>query len=249
MSQQASPISDVSVSGWSPTPVTPEVNESVPKDSTYVSSSANPQGDTFEVKLAALAWPEAGPETLTVRVQQVGSGSDSVTMTLLQGDGTIIASRLAQAPSSFANAFDPPLSTAEINRITDYTDLHVRVTAGLIQTSCCPNGLPPLLYAHLSNATGGCGCLNGLTVPLVWDGQQLWSNTFPFCGETAPGSLISLQCSSGLFALSFDGCVSRHPPAPKPADNCNPFSITWTGLICDFCCSGTVDVTVNTSAN
>jgi hypothetical protein len=40
MSQKARPIADVpgKVSGWTPTPVTPEVNEVVPDDSTYVSS-------------------------------------------------------------------------------------------------------------------------------------------------------------------------------------------------------------------
>jgi hypothetical protein len=246
MSQKARPIYDIAknVSGWSPTPVYDRINEPAPDDTTYVSSSNNPQGDTFEVKLAQMGWPEAGVDFLTVRLQQVGGGSDSVTITLLQGNGTIIASRQVQAPASFANAFGPPLSPAEIALITDYSDLHVRVTAGFPVVPCCPGNMPVQLHANITDL-GGCACLAG-SFPLLWDGKK-WSYTGNLCNNQSFS--INLLCSGSncnSFVLAISCNTRPIVSGTSPVScSCSPFSLSFVNIPSNTsCCNGTIGVTV-----
>ena len=70
MSQISRPGDDVSNSGWTPaTNYFRQINEELQNDATFVESSPDPQGDTFEVRLRSLAWPRSGPQTLRVRLR------------------------------------------------------------------------------------------------------------------------------------------------------------------------------------
>jgi hypothetical protein len=184
MPQTARPRSDVSDTGWTPQPVAPQLNEVVPNDASLVTSSANPQGDTFEVKLDALAWPDNGPQTLTVRLQATGSTPfPNVIVLLLQGTA-IIAYRTVQPTATFTN-YDFALTQAEIDLITDYTNLHLRVTAGLALTTGCSQ-LP-----------------NGAAQHFIFTPAGITPNRCAYCEELNQPTEISYV----------SGCVWQQPPA------------------------------------
>src|ERR1700737_2692666 len=125
--QVAIPIADVSVGGWTPLPVWQQIS---PYGGAGVSSSPNPQADTFQVKLSPMAVPEATTppgQTLTINMRTTGAGAGvlPITVTLLQGS-TTIASWLETPGSSFTS-YALALSQAQVNSITDYTNLRVQV--------------------------------------------------------------------------------------------------------------------------
>jgi hypothetical protein len=142
MSQIALPVSDVSVTDWTPTPVWEQVNLPTPDDVHLVTSGTSPGGARFKVNLARLARPSSGPQVLTVRLKQTGTPSISVSVTLWQGT-TSIAGGSVQPAGSFTD-FTITLSDAEIARITDYANLQVEV-ATAVAAGCCPDPLPSTL--------------------------------------------------------------------------------------------------------
>jgi hypothetical protein len=239
MTQVARPTADDRVGGWTPTPLYQRINGVTANDAAPVASGSNPQGDAFEVKLAALAAPGPGAETLTVRM--AGDGSTPATVALLQG-GTAIASARFMPTASFQD-YTLTLSAAQSSQITDYTNLHVEVIAGDVKVTCCPNALPPLLQATFSGGTGGCSCLNGVTVALGWDGATYWSGSFTACGLVL---VLGLTCpSGGQWALSgtVSPCILLFGPVGPTSSSCAPFALTFSGLS-GTCCSGTFTVTV-----
>lgn len=154
MSQIARAVSDVFNYGWTPSIVFSQIDEETPDDNDAVASQDNPVPNAFEVKLSALEWPHPGPQTLTVRLKKTSSDPLDVSIILLQGS-TVIAARGAQPTEQFENyAF--PLTDQEIQAITDYTNLRLRILVGDVQTGCCPNLLPSVLDLAISNTTSGC---------------------------------------------------------------------------------------------
>src|SRR5271167_3926971 len=94
--QIAQPIADVSTNAWTPTPVWNQIGELVPNDSTFVATPNEPQNDTFDCKLTAIAPPGPGPQTLYVRLKGVGMLPNlQATFSLVQG-GRVIATKTIQ---------------------------------------------------------------------------------------------------------------------------------------------------------
>jgi hypothetical protein len=251
MPQLSRPQIDISNSGWTAVPapapgennpLSDRLNDVPNSDNTYVVSSPSPQGDGFEVKLAGLAWPDPNdptPTTLTVRLLDTTGGSTASYVFLLQG-GMVIAAWPVTATSSFQD-YTFTLGSTVLQQITNYADLRVQVYAGSIPNTCCPSGVPPLLYATFSNGTGNCTCLDGLTVPLVWNpvaGQWL-NQAFSACGLA--NQSLALSCTPGPTWTLYSGCIQT---AVTAHFTCSPFQINFVGAIGSFCCTGTVSVTM-----
>jgi hypothetical protein len=244
MGQVARPILDDFTGGWSPVPLSPHLNGVGPDDGDPVASSINPQGDPFEVKLGPLAWPWPGTETLTVRLRKTSSDPATATIVLLQGSG-VIASAVVQPTTGWQN-YTLTLTDTQVAQISDYTNLHVEVIAGLPVVSCCPNPLPALLHAVLSNGTGACSCLDGLNVVLTWDPTiRRWGSVpYAVCGHSAQ---LQLACIGTTWHLNSTGACAFHGDASTV--NCGPpLSLTFTGMsVYSICCgtgSDTVDVAI-----
>jgi hypothetical protein len=103
MPQIALPASDISDSGWTPTPVFAQIDQRTPTDTTSVISSGKSQGDSFEVKFAPLSYPGPGTVTLSVRLKKTDSGKLPVTVRLVRGS-TVIASRVIQPQQAFTTS-------------------------------------------------------------------------------------------------------------------------------------------------
>lgn len=121
---------------------------------------------------------------------------------------------------------------------------------GTIQTTCCPDLIPSVLYVRFHNATGTCGCLDNAVVPIAWTGVQWQVTTTDLCGGVSTD--IRLFCVGAGWNFN---AVSGNPGAcnitttPLTAVSCpSPFTLTGTGLTVTGCCNGTVDVTVTAVA-
>ena len=179
MSQKSRAIADVSVSGWTPTPVSPQINEVSPDGATscVMNSGTNPSGDAFDVRLAALARPGAGLQVLTINLRKTDDGSVPVTLTLLQGS-SVIGEWAVPVDTTFGSQ-SFTLTGAQVAAITDYTSLRVQVTAGGSSSSSsssssstssisgctdCPGGAPDRYTVTLSGLSNDncveCGDLN-----------------------------------------------------------------------------------------
>jgi hypothetical protein len=228
--QTARPVSDDLTGNWGPTPVYPHVNGLLPNDLTPAFSGSSPQADRFEVKLAGLAWPSAGPQVLSVRL--AGDGATPATVVLLQGSTVIAAARFTP-PATF-QTYALTLSAAQAALISNYADLHVEVLAGDPVVDCCPNPVPALLYATVSNPTGPCTCMPG-TFSLLWDSNSpTWR----------PDGTIDPTC----FHMGSLACLGGTPYFGVSADagwSCAP--VHWVfdlNTCCGIPLGGTVTVTV-----
>lgn len=239
MTQIARPIADVFDGHWTPVPIYPQINGGTAGPGA-VTSSANPQGDSFEVQLTPLAWPDPGAETLTVSLRKIGTDPLSVTIALLQGN-TVIASKQVNPSTGFTN-YTLTLTDAQVAAITDYTQLRALVTAGSPVVPCCPDGVPPILHLTLSNGTGDCGCLDG-EYALTWlEGGSTWANqTLTLCGHLI---YLSATCNNdGTWTITgsegiafFSGTTGMF--------TCTPLAITINSMPVSFICSGTIDATI-----
>jgi hypothetical protein len=227
MTQTATPKSDDSTGRWTPTPLAPVIN------SGGVVSGDLPPNDAFQVKLTALAWPAPGPEVLTVGLS--GDGSTDVAVVLLQGAQVIAAKSLKPGAGDSCTI---TLTDAQRALITDYADLHVAVTAGT-HPACCTNELPGVLHATLSGGTGGCSCLDGVQVTLVWDGSN-WKGTFTACGGTSVLAMLT-DCSGGIAGQSPNACSTAL--WGFSVQSCSPFSATLTAPV-SGCCTGSITITI-----
>jgi hypothetical protein len=132
-----------------------------------------------------------------------------------------------------------------------------------VVTPCCPLGLPQTLHATVANVSGA-SCLDGVIVPLAYDGgNAYWSGQTAVPGCLAGGVLSFLmQCSSPPLpgkCTSFNltgscrsdtasGLISNAFPASCA---CNPFTAVFQNLTVqpgpNSCCPGgsTINVTVS----
>jgi len=252
MTQIALPISDVFTGGWTPTPVYAQINTPAPPDVTMVSSPVHPSPDSFEVKLSPLCWPGPGPQTLQIRLKQMTANLVNVTVVLLQGTG-IIASWNVQPPTVFTT-YSMTLTNAEVQSITDYTDLRVEVIAALgsssssgstsptgvgVQTTCCPNLIPTALFLTV---TGGgiwngnylLGYVGSPTDPPVW--TWAYDGTLGSCSpESDPNWLLQCRSDNGEWEL-YTGAA---PPYYASSSSCSPFALVFTGVNLTACCGVT----------
>jgi len=129
MTQQlVRPAADIATGLWTPTPLWEQIDALTSPGPGVVTSGANPVSDTLEVKLSRVLPPKAGDQTLTVELQQVGTGNVPVLVGLVQGT-RIIASQVVTPGGTFQDVVIT-LSQAEKDQITDYADLRARVVAG-----------------------------------------------------------------------------------------------------------------------
>ncbi len=266
MAQLSRPQIDISNNGWTAVPapgageknpLSNRLNDVPNSDSTYVVSSPSPQGDSFIVRLAGLAWPNPNdptPTTLTVRLLNTTAGASSgaggtapATVVLFQGT-TVLASWPLSPPSSFAD-YTFTLGSNVLSKITNYAILNVEVIAGPVSNTCCPPALPAILHATFGGGTDGCSCLDGLSVPLAWNARsQEWIGGFSGCGA-APSTMLFSCVSAGpplQFTLTSDsggGCLFAG--GESSSATCSPtFSVTFSNISFGGCCSGTVNIQV-----
>jgi len=194
MAQSAPAVADISDGQWSPTPISPGVNFG------SVTSSEN-ENDTFQVKLAPMAWPASGPQSVSLTLQ--GAAGSSAGVFLMQGDA-VVGSWLVNPPTT-PQTFNFPLTQAQMDQITDYSNLSLTVASCpplcnnclMPQTihmtwvdycgSCCTDVLAPGVCDPASYATG--------EITLDYTGGGIWRGLMPNCtgGSPAMGN-ISLQC-------------------------------------------------------
>jgi hypothetical protein len=244
--QAALAASDISNNGWSPSPLTPQINVS-PADTNWVTSQSDSQGNNFEVKLQGLAWPSPGPQTLTVRLR-CGAGNNPVSIVLLDGN-TIIASTTVTPTTSF-QAYTMVLTPAQIATTTDYSNLRVQVATSN-QVNCCPfNPVPFALKATVTNISA-CQCVDGHVVTLTWNStQQAWVGSDSGivckpCGSNC-NLMLTLKCVGAQFQLTIQ-CSPGAPTMTVPAGagaTCSPFNQTFTfgptNMDISSCCNGTI---------
>lgn len=209
MSQKSRPVSDVSNATWSPVPLYPQLNEAVPNDSTYVTSSGSDDQDVFVVGLANVLWPLPGPQVLIVRLESLGgSGSGygcdggpvRVRVELLQngrpvpGVATVVTPDFSFGPVTISL---PPFPNLLITYDDDLwaRNLQARITTQPPPlTPCCPNRLPGVLYCTFSSP---CECFNYTRQITYSRGNMRWeSETAP---EVCPGSsdltVFGMECT------------------------------------------------------
>jgi hypothetical protein len=243
MTQVAKPADDDFAGRWTPTPLWQNLRGGA------VRSGDLPPNDWFQVQLEKLAWPAAGPEVLRVWVS--GDGTAWVLVELLQG-GQVIAWELLMPNGDTLVTLT--LTDGQIAQISDYTDLHVMVQAGPVQVDCCPQPLPPVLYANISNGSG-CACLAG-QYPLLWDPlNNVWRFTGDACGLSGNLS-IGLRClptGHGCESFSLDLACSNgvgpgrfYAGAFPDTCTCSPLLLTYASATNtnDACCSGTIQGTI-----
>lgn len=110
---------------------------------------------------------------------------------------------------------------------------------GTVTVTCCTNPLPKTLYLTLT-AVSGCSCLDGVSIPLVWDGSSFWVGSgWPTSCNTIES--VSLSCVLSNWQLTIK-CNGLSPTSHNPdATACDPLLLTFSTHL-SFCCndSGTV---------
>jgi hypothetical protein len=164
-----------------------------------------------------------------LHLQKTGTDNVAVAVSLLQGVNTI-ATRSFTPGTSFA-LFSMTLTAAEQALITDYTNLHLRVST---LPNCDTSPMPATVHATLSNNIR-CICASG-TIALIWNGTA-WVGTGPFgvCGRNITLTLTcppgNTGCGSYTLAVSFsDNCDGGTGQSSPVSCTCSPLSMRWTYL-------------------
>ena len=134
--QFARPDSDITVGGWTITPLFQKLDEVTRSDADFITSPIDPSSPTndVEIGLSGVTDPATGTgHTLRYTFRFSGAGSGvTLTVQLRQG-ATIIAS--FDEGSITNTAFiqrDRTLTTAQADSITDYNDLRIRYLPGTV---------------------------------------------------------------------------------------------------------------------
>lgn len=109
-----------------------------------------------------------------------------------------------------------------------------------VQTDCCANTLPQLLYATFSNGGGACSCATGATsYPMTWDGSA-WVTSgavlIDGCGNSISLRMYCAFVAGFNFLLDVGGCQTSTGIA-SVAHTCIPAQITFNVPV-TTCCSG-----------
>lgn len=123
------PTSDMVVGGWTPTPLYQQLNETVPNDSTLVTSPSG-TAPSFQVKLSSLTNPQT-TSGLVIRFRAEspgGSGAaEQANAELFQGSTLIAQTGLQSLSRTTFTEINHTLTSAEANSITDYTNLNIKI--------------------------------------------------------------------------------------------------------------------------
>lgn len=117
-----------------------------------------------------------------------------------------------------------------------------------VETLCCPDDeVPTVLYLTLSNATGDCACMDGLTIPIFYDEEEdTWSNSVSTCGQTLSPVLSCLGGGTWNLAAALP-CFFVDAGAPDSV-SCGPTEMQWDAVTVGGCCSGTVQINLTETA-
>lgn len=217
MTQQAVPIADVSNNGWNPEPLYEHIQDYSWFAEDYVSSPADPNANTFIVQLSPLTWPInrlAGK--LKIRIRKTNTDNLKTFVSLVQGNSLL--NLWVIEPTETFDTYTLALSASELQAITNYSDLRVRVQAGGqggIPVLCCPVPLPETVHATFTNVLF-CSCLNGFTMALPYDYTEgKWKSNANYISPCSSQARMRLELQ----------CVSGHPVCQ---------GITWLmNLFCD----------------
>ena len=124
------PDTDITTTGWTPTPLWEELNEQDPDNATTeITTADNPTNTVFEVAFSSITDPQTSSgHYVRYRMYKTGGKTCTATAELYQG-GTAIHSDAAQTLTGTYATYSFNLSGAEADSITDYSDLRIRVTA------------------------------------------------------------------------------------------------------------------------
>lgn len=182
MSQRTRPDADVSVDGWSPTPVYVHLDEPEPDDGDYVSCTVPPSA-SFLVHLTGVGAPIAGqieyeaqPHRLVVRL--AGSACTQATVALLntiEGADVWIKSQSFDLTEDFRDC-ELVLSYPEAARIEDYEALKVLVSA---------------------TGDGSCSSSSAASSHSSGSGSGSWSGSGSDSGSWSGGSASASSSNSG----------------------------------------------------
>lgn len=134
VAQKARPNSDVSGGDWKTdvggTTLFGAIDESVPVDTDFIHSGADPSNDICEVALPAIPDPgTANGHKLRYRIVKKGEGTIDAEIQLRQGTTTVIASWLHENLDAAVHQFERHLTAGQANAISDYGDLRLRFIA------------------------------------------------------------------------------------------------------------------------
>ncbi len=133
MSQFAHPTSDVSTGSWTTTPLWSKVDETPYSDTDYI-QVVNKTADSCEFQLNSVVDPASSSgHIIRARVKKAGSGTVTCTAYLYEGTTLRATTALTLTTSYVTRTYT--LSAAEADSITNYSDLHIRLTATCASSS------------------------------------------------------------------------------------------------------------------
>lgn len=134
--QEAHPASVISSGTWTPSVGTlaSTVDEDQPDDSDYDFSALSPAvADVFEVKLGALTDPASSSgHSVSYRIGKDVTGGDRIDMTVRLMQGATQIAAWTHSSVSSVTTYTQPLTAAQADAITDYTDLRLRFEAVVV---------------------------------------------------------------------------------------------------------------------
>lgn len=236
MSQIGRPISDIANVGWTPTPVYAQIDEPFPNDANYVISSLLPGTSVFEVLLGELANPVSGIITLSVRLEKTDMGNLPVSIKLLQGNNTLIASRSVLSPAFLFTTYHFDLTNAEVTTITNFADLRLRVSVSLYGGSSSSS-------SSGSNQSETSGGSTGSSTTSGQSGTSGGSS-----GSDASGSSGTSEGSSGSGQSGASGASSGSAVSAQSGSSSSESSRITVGCCPNITIPPTLHVTITNNA-
>lgn len=141
MPQILRPTADISSTGFTPFPAAPatlfdKIDEDVEDLTDYIESTEAPTGDKARFQLAAGVDPNSYGEhdpSVTIRKTVAGGARIDLTVRVFQGSGaTPIATHTFTNIGDGWNTYSFGMTTAEIDLITDYSDIELEVEVNQI---------------------------------------------------------------------------------------------------------------------
>jgi len=127
------PISDISSGTWSIVPLYPKIDETIPDDSDYIYSSADPINDPCEFLLGSEQDPNTSIDhILSYRYSRSGTtGQLNLTVQVVEGTTIIATWTHTNINTGWLDA-QQTLSESQANSITNYSNLRIRFTANTV---------------------------------------------------------------------------------------------------------------------
>lgn len=130
------PVSDVSAGGWTSTPLFDKVDEAVPSDGDSIQSASGPSNDICELALQTLPDPGISiGHILRVRRKKSATSNNQIDMRYRILEGATERASWTDDTNISESAFqtvERVLTTAQIDSITDYSNLRVEIRANQV---------------------------------------------------------------------------------------------------------------------